>query len=185
MAESTIELVGRWKEAGKAIVFVSHRMEEIFGITDRITVLREGCTVAEALPTPELNGSALIRLMVGEELSNLYARRDPPSVRRASADPLLRVRNLACPPLVRDVSFDVRAGEIVGLAGLVGAGKWRMLDGLARHGRFRPLIGALQQRIALQFFLDKGRQIEIGQLQQLDGLHQLRGHHQRLGLAEL
>ena len=51
--------------------------------------------------------------------------------------------------------------------------------------RFDALAGPLQQRIALQFFLDKGRKVEIGQLQQLDGLHQLRRHYQRLGLAEL
>ncbi len=113
---------------GRGLIFVSHRMEEIFGITDRVTVLREGCTVAKALPTRGLDGSALIRLMVGEELSNLYARRDPALVRRASGDPLLRVRNLACPPFVRDVSFDVRAGEIVGLAGLVGAGRSETLE---------------------------------------------------------
>ena len=58
-------------------------------------------------------------------------------------------------------------------------------DGLARDRRLGALAGALQQRIALQFLFHEGRKVEIGQLQQLDRLHQLRRHHQRLGLAEL
>ena len=71
-------------------------------------------------------------------------------------------------------------------AGIVGIGKFGALGRrFARDRRLGAVAGALQQRIALQFLLDKGRQIEIGQLQQLDRLHQLRRHHQRLGLAEL
>ena len=74
----------------------------------------------------------------------------------------------------------------IGRAGIVGIGKFGPLRRrLARHRGLGAVAGALQQRISLQFLLDKGRQIEIGQLQQLDRLHQLRRHHQRLRLSEL
>ena len=77
------------------------------------------------------------------------------------------------------------AAGFLAMAGFPGLGKWGGLHRLARHRRLGAVIGAIEQRIALQLFLDKGRQIEIRQLQQLDGLHQLRGHHQRLRLPEL
>jgi len=116
-------------ERQKGIVFVSHRLEEIFALTDRISVLREGRTVACALRTSEITPSGLIRTMVGYELSNLYARSQtvedaavPPLAAR-DAVPVLAVEHLAAPPQVRDVSFVVHRGEIVGLAGLVGAGR--------------------------------------------------------------
>jgi ribose transport system ATP-binding protein/rhamnose transport system ATP-binding protein len=106
----------------RGLIFVSHRLEEIFAATDRISVMREGRTVAKALATGSLDLGGLVRLMVGQELSDVYARRGGTATSGAG-EMALRVRHLACPPMVRDVSFDVRHGEIVALAGLVGAGR--------------------------------------------------------------
>jgi ribose transport system ATP-binding protein/rhamnose transport system ATP-binding protein len=122
----------------KGIIFVSHRLEELFTIADRITVLREGKTVALAVPARDMTPAELIRTMVGYELSDIYARAQHIEAHpHSSADsaatadpalssigpPVLVVSHLAAPPQVRDISFTVRAGEIVGLAGLVGAGR--------------------------------------------------------------
>jgi ribose transport system ATP-binding protein/rhamnose transport system ATP-binding protein len=111
--------------SGHALVFVSHRMEEIFASCDRITVLREGRVVAAGLPVADLTGGELIRLMIGRDLAEIYARS---ASTVATAEPVLRVRSLASGPAVRDVSLDVGAGEIVGLAGLIGAGRSETLE---------------------------------------------------------
>ena len=112
---------------GHGLVFVSHRLEEIFALSNRVTVLREGRVVADAVPTRELTQGELIRLMVGRELTDIYARADK-KTRREQGAPVLQVRHLFAPPRVRDVSFTVHAGEILGLAGLVGAGRSETLE---------------------------------------------------------
>lgn len=106
---------------GRGVIFVSHRLEEIFSVTDRITVLREGRVVAAGVATDHIAPPELVRLMVGRELSDVYGRGARSG--RAPGKVVLSVSHLAAPPRVRDVSFSVRAGEIVGLAGLVGAGR--------------------------------------------------------------
>jgi ribose transport system ATP-binding protein/rhamnose transport system ATP-binding protein len=106
---------------GKALVFVSHRLEEIFEITDRITVFREGRNVAAAVPTAEMTPAELVRLMVGREIADVYAHGAAKGGRGGRT--VLEVEHLAAPPRVKDVSFAVAAGEILGLAGLVGAGR--------------------------------------------------------------
>lgn len=115
---------------GKALVFVSHRMEEIFEITDRITVFREGRNVATAVPTIEINAAELVRLMVGREIADIYARGVVGRGGQKHGEPLLAVEHLAASPRVKDVSFSVAAGEILGLAGLVGAGRSECVEAL-------------------------------------------------------
>jgi len=110
------------KRSGHTLVFVSHRLEEVFAITDRVTVMREGRTVAKSLPTSSLKQAELIRLMVGQEMKTSLSRRENNPVRSSDA-PILQVKNLASAPVVRDVSFNVHRGEILGLGGLVGAGR--------------------------------------------------------------
>ena len=110
------------KRSGHTLVFVSHRLEEVFAITDRVTVMREGRTVAKSLPTASLKQAELIRLMVGQEMKTSLSRRENNPVRSSDA-PILQVKNLASAPIVRDVSFNVHRGEILGLGGLVGAGR--------------------------------------------------------------
>jgi ribose transport system ATP-binding protein len=102
---------------GIAVLYISHRLDEIFEIGDRVTVMRDGAVVTTK-PVSELDESRLVELMVGREVENLYPRHD-----HEIGDVRLRVSGLNRGDAVRDVSFDVRAGEIVGLAGLVGAGR--------------------------------------------------------------
>lgn len=102
---------------GIAVLYISHRLDEIFRIADRITVMRDGRVVA-TLPRGELDHDRLIRLMVGRDIENLYPK---PAV--DIGEVVLRVRGLTRGKAVRDCSFDVRSGEILGFAGLIGAGR--------------------------------------------------------------
>ena len=114
---------------GKAIVLVSHRMEEIFDFSDRVTVLREGRVVTAGMATAELTPAALVRMMVGRELSDVFSKRHP-RTEAAARQNVLDVVRLRVPPAVADASLQVRAGEIVGLGGLVGAGRSEILEAL-------------------------------------------------------
>jgi ribose transport system ATP-binding protein len=129
------QIVRQLRDDGLAVIYISHRMDEIFAISDRVTVLRDG-QLAGSRPTPELTRDTLIAMMVGRALPDLYAETDPTSRTAASTAPeVLRVTKLnvrARPggqPL-RDISFEVRAGEVVGLAGLLGAGRTELLEAL-------------------------------------------------------
>ena len=113
-------IIGRLRAQGVALVYISHRLNEIFALADRVTVLRDGKFIG-VKPAGETNEGELIRMMVGRalELEPL------PHLDGASpaGEVVLRVRKLARRPLLRDASLEVHAGEIVGLAGLVGSGR--------------------------------------------------------------
>jgi ribose transport system ATP-binding protein len=113
-------------EEGVAIVYISHRLEEIREIGDRITVLKDGRTVATGLPVDETPTSELIRLMTGRSIEYVFPPR--PAEPRDTGDPVLEVRGLAGDGRFRDVDLTVHAGEIVGLAGLVGSGRSEILE---------------------------------------------------------
>jgi ribose transport system ATP-binding protein/rhamnose transport system ATP-binding protein len=121
--ESLFEVMRLLRSRGKALAFVSHRLEEIFEITDCVTVMRDGRTVEADVATKDLTPGALIQMMVGREIENLYERGSVPAHARVGSEPLLEVSHLASGAMVRDVSFTLHAGEILGLAGLVGAGR--------------------------------------------------------------
>jgi ribose transport system ATP-binding protein/rhamnose transport system ATP-binding protein len=123
--ERLFDVMTRLREDGRALVFVSHRLEEVFAITDRVTVMREGKTVAKSLATGSLSQGDIIRLMVGQDLGRIYSERPAPTTAR---EVVLEVRHLRAPPLVRDVSFTLHRGEILGLGGLVGAGRSETLE---------------------------------------------------------
>jgi len=110
---------------GAAVIYISHRMDEVFRIADVVTVLRDGRRVGTR-PARGLDARALIAMMVGRELADA-----PPRGPAAPGDTLLAVRGLGRAGEFADVSFDVRAGEIVGLAGLMGAGRSELLGALA------------------------------------------------------
>jgi rhamnose transport system ATP-binding protein len=127
--ERLFTIVRRLRDRGVAILFVSHRLDEVFALCDRATVFRDGRHVITA-PTASLTTADLIRHMVGRTVS-LF-----PKVENPIGDVLLEVSNLTRVGVFRDVSFTVRAGEIVGLAGLVGAGRSevaRVLFGIDRR----------------------------------------------------
>jgi ABC-type sugar transport system ATPase subunit len=105
------------KAHGIAVLYISHRLEEIFRISDRVTVMRDG-KVVDTHPTSELDEDKLIRLMVGREVKNLYPK---PQVELGAE--VLRVEGVTRAGVLHDCSFAVRAGEILGFAGLVGAGR--------------------------------------------------------------
>jgi ribose transport system ATP-binding protein len=102
---------------GLGVVYVSHRLEEIFAVADRVTVLRDGRCVSAA-PVGGLDRSQLIRWMVGRDVSEEF-----PARTSAPGETVLEVRGLSAPPRFHDARFDVRRGEILGLAGLVGSGR--------------------------------------------------------------
>ena len=123
------DVMSRLRLTGCGLVFVSHRLEEVFSITDRVTVLREGRTTMHARATTTLNQADVIRAMVGADLGTVYAAPRAAGHRHTGAVSL-DVRNLAALPAVRDVSFSVQEGEILGLGGLVGAGRSETVEAI-------------------------------------------------------
>ncbi|HEY3781525.1 MAG TPA: sugar ABC transporter ATP-binding protein [Fimbriimonadaceae bacterium] len=115
--ENLYRLIRQLKADGVAIVYISHRMEEVFEISDRITVLRDGRTVGSNLRS-EVTPDGLIKMMVGRTLEDNF-----PKVVAPVGEPVLQVKNLTREGVIRDISFEVRAGEVVALAGLVGSGR--------------------------------------------------------------
>jgi rhamnose transport system ATP-binding protein len=111
-----LDVVRSLRAEGVGIVYVSHRMDEIFEISDRITVLRDGRTIATR-PTGAVTEAGLVSMMVGRDIDRLFPREAGPA-----GETVLEVRGLGAGK-VRDVSFRVRAGEILGIAGLVGSGR--------------------------------------------------------------
>jgi ribose transport system ATP-binding protein len=125
---------------GVAIVYISHRLEEIRRIGDRITVLKDGRTVATGLAVQDTPTPELIKLMTGRAIEYVF----PPRGGRPgpSGEPVLEVRGLALPGVFSGVDLSVHAGEIVGLAGLVGAGRSEILETL--YGARRPSSGTVR-----------------------------------------
>jgi ABC-type sugar transport system ATPase subunit len=139
------DIMVRLKDGGKALAFVSHRLEEVFAITDRVTILREGRTVAEGVATADLTQADIIRHMVGRDIGNVY--RSQPAAAAGERPVALEVSGLSAPPSVRDVSFSVRKGEILGLGGLVGAGRSESVEtifGLRHRAAGRVVVGGTE-----------------------------------------
>jgi ribose transport system ATP-binding protein len=121
--ETLFSVVRRLTGEGVGVVYISHRLEEVAVIGDVITVLRDGRTVAASLD-PATGRSALITAMVGRQFAEAFPDRDPD---RRPGPVVLRAEGLSRRPAVRDVSFEVREGEILGIGGLVGAGRTEIL----------------------------------------------------------
>lgn len=114
------------RTAGVAIIYISHRLEEIFRIADRVTVLKDGVRVASRSVT-EVNRDRLISMMVGRPLTDVF----PPGRAVPSDAPvLLRARGISVGTRVRDASLDLKSGEVLGLAGLVGSGRTELAQAI-------------------------------------------------------
>jgi inositol transport system ATP-binding protein len=115
-------IVDDLKARGSAIVYITHRIDEVFRVADEVTVMRDGRVVA-SLPVGDLDRDRLITMMVGRELTQLFPKDNVPSEKV-----LLSVKGLSVDGLFSDVSFDVRAGEILGIAGLVGSRRTELAE---------------------------------------------------------
>ena len=115
--EQLFSIVRRLRQRGLSIIYISHRLHEVFELADRVTVLRDGEYIG-AQAVKDTTESRLISMMVGRVIDKLF-----PKQNAKIGEVVLEVRHLNRPPLTRDISFKVHAGEIVGLAGLVGSGR--------------------------------------------------------------
>ncbi|MCC8179324.1 MAG: sugar ABC transporter ATP-binding protein [Planctomycetes bacterium] len=121
-AEILFNVIDQLKARGLGIILVSHRLSDIFRVSDRITVLRDGILVG-TVNAKEVGNDDLVRMMVGRELSQYYAAKQ-----HSIGDTLLEVEHVSDGGAVKDVSFSVRKGEILGISGLVGAGRSETLS---------------------------------------------------------
>lgn len=116
-----LSTIKKLRDRGKAVIYISHRMEEIFRISDRITVMRDGKLIG-VRKTSETNPKEIISMMVGRNLEDLYGKPGE----RTIGNTVLEVRNLNQGKRLKNISLHVRSGEILGVAGLVGAGRTEM-----------------------------------------------------------
>ncbi len=118
--------VRKLRDKGTSFVFVSHKLDEVMELTDRVTVLRDGQWVKTA-PTALLDGESIAQLMVGRELSSLYPTKNEPNV---DEEIVLKVEGVST-GYVQDASFEVRKGEIIGFSGMIGSGRTELMEAIA------------------------------------------------------
>ncbi len=122
--EHLFKIINKLRAQGVAIIYITHKMDEVFKIADDITVLRDGQFIAR-MPASELDDDSLISLMVGRELSEVFPKTHVPI-----GDVKLEVKNLTKEGMFKNVSFTARKGEILGVAGLMGAGRTEVMETL-------------------------------------------------------
>ncbi len=137
-------MIRKLKERSVAVIYITHKMEEIFTIADEVTVLRDGNNITTN-PISEITIDSIITAMVGRRLTEMF-----PKMESQIGDVKLAVKNLEVPGLLHDISFDLRRGEILGVAGLVGAGRTELME----------TIFGLRHRSAGEVFID-GKKIDI------------------------
>jgi methyl-galactoside transport system ATP-binding protein/inositol transport system ATP-binding protein len=132
------------KEEGRSIIYISHKLDEIYSITDRVVVLRDGEYIGSAdIDKIEIN--KMIEMMVGREINELF-----PKVKCEIGDVKMKVEGLSSGKKFHDISFDVRKGEILGVAGLIGAGRTELIEA----------IFGLRKKTAGKVFID-GKEVQI------------------------
>lgn len=147
--DDLFRLVRRLRAEGTAIIFITHRLEELLALADRVTVLRDGSYVATH-PMKDVTRYGLIRMMVGRTITNLFPKQDV-----TAGEVVLKVENLTRTGSFYKVSFELRRGEILGLAGLVGAGRTNVARAI--FGVEPPTAGRIQV---------EGREVKITSPQQ-------------------
>ena len=150
--ETLVHILNQLRERGIGMIYISHKLEEVFRLSDRITVLRDGRTV-ETRRTSALNEARVIALMVGREVVDIF-----PKAEHAFGDTIFEVRNITVEDpnvagklLVDGVSFGVRRGEVLGIAGLMGAGRSELLT---------AIFGAHPGKVSGEIFVE-GRRVRI------------------------
>lgn len=131
-SDRILAMVSRLKAQGKSVVYVSHRLDEIFRITDRCTVLRDGKSQI-SVATSELDTHKLVALMLGRELANMF----PARPKKPKTQTIYHVRDLWPDQVLAPVNFEIRSGEILGLAGQLGSGAGEILAAIAGAGKVR------------------------------------------------
>ena len=122
--EVLFEVVNSLRKKGVSIVYISHRMEEIFELCDRITVLRDGSYIGTK-KISEIDMNDVVKMMIGREIGERYPARES-----AIGDVAFEVKNLNCPGVFENVSFQVHAGEVLGVSGLMGAGRTEIMQAI-------------------------------------------------------
>ncbi|MHA1000400.1 sugar ABC transporter ATP-binding protein [Leclercia pneumoniae] len=140
-SQRLFNVVRRLQQQGIGVVFISHRIHELKAICDTLTVLRDGKLI-ETGPMAALSGEAIVEKMLGHELSDIY----PPARPRVSDETLLRIEGLHDDALLKDISLHLRKGEILGIAGLAGAGKTELCKALFGASKSRVDRGELNNR---------------------------------------
>lgn len=140
-SERLFAVVRRLKQQGIGVVFISHRIHELKAICDTLTVLRDGKLI-ESGPMADLSGEAIVEKMLGHVLSDIYPPARPPH----GDETLLRVEGLHDDALLKDISLHLRKGEILGIAGLAGAGKTELCKALFGASKSRVSRGELNQQ---------------------------------------
>ena len=125
--ELLFQIILRLKEQNKAIIYISHRLEEIFKITDHITVLRDGCLI-DSKPTGEMDRKELVHLMVGRDLKDMYVKETQNRDHISEKDVTIEVEGLTLAGKYNDISFKVHRGEVLGISGLMGAGRTEVME---------------------------------------------------------
>ena len=133
--ERLLALVAELRASGISMIYISHRMEEVFRIADRITVLRDGCAIGD-LRIGETTPTKIVSMMVGRDLTSWF-----PTRTSQPGEPFLSVKRLRVPGSQAEVSFNASRGEILGFAGVVGSGRTELMEVLA--GVKRPLAGEM------------------------------------------
>lgn len=118
------QIIKNLKEKGVSIIYISHRMEEIFELSDRITVLRDGQYIATKR-TIDTDMNDVVKMMIGREIGERYPERNS-----KIGTVIFEVKNLNCPGLFKDISFQVHAGEVLGVSGLMGAGRTEIMKAI-------------------------------------------------------
>lgn len=154
-AERLYALIGRLKARGVTCIYVSHRMPEIFQLCDAVSVLRDGQHVATR-PTAGLTEGELVQLMIGRPLAEYL----PTHGNGKGGDEVLRIENLSLPGRFEEISLSLRAGEVVGLAGLMGAGRSELAS--AVFGLDRPARGQIYLRHAAVSIDSPAKAIGLG-----------------------
>ena len=137
-------IMRRIKKEGKSIIYISHKLDEIYNITDRVVILRDGEYIATE-DTDKIEINKMIEMMVGREVSELF-----PKITCEIGDVKMRVEGLSSGKKFQDISFDVRRGEILGVAGLIGAGRTELIE----------TIFGLRKKTAGKVFID-GSEVQI------------------------